>query len=315
MRTTETGGDEPLGAVAREVCAACAELRRILPVLALSAPYADEVHRLAYTAAAIETAVHQFVATELLPVSGAHGRRLDIAVIGAHGACKPSVKASLLAGGIASLLHLFAHLLHSANRELETLPRPAASPYTSTGCACAVASTLIWSHRSGRRRAFAQLLAVAAAFSAATAAARALAVRRLASRLRALHARLQLSVQLWYVATSVLDRAQRSRKYSYLALDRLDDGAPSSLASALGGSSTGSDLSGGMMGAKRNSRDWSRLPATASFPQLIVEPDQAHFVDPEHMSAFGKLFDSCVPYSGCEFWWDLHPLIGARRRD
>ena len=38
-----------------------------------------------------------------------------------HGSVKPSYKAALLAGGIASLLHLFASLLRTLNNQLASL--------------------------------------------------------------------------------------------------------------------------------------------------------------------------------------------------
>jgi len=81
---------------------------------------AKHLHELVYTVTTIETLVHQFIDRELLGDADNHqvfrrresGAKLqDTLDKMRDNPLKPAVKASLLSGGIASLLYLFAILV------------------------------------------------------------------------------------------------------------------------------------------------------------------------------------------------------------
>ena len=120
----ERTGQQPahistLEAACCECVSACESLQRLVPMLPLTSPFAKNVHDLIMTVGTIETALHQFVDRELLEEMPGKkreaGGRLQDAVERAHGSLKPTVKASLLAGGIASVLHLFSLTLAQLN--------------------------------------------------------------------------------------------------------------------------------------------------------------------------------------------------------
>ena len=114
-----------LEAACCECVSACESLQRLVPLLPLTSPFAKNVHDLIVTVGTIETALHQFVDRELLEEMPGKkreaGGRLQDAVERAHGSLKPTVKASLLAGGIASVLHLFALTLAQLNVQLRAM--------------------------------------------------------------------------------------------------------------------------------------------------------------------------------------------------
>ena len=114
-----------LEAACCECVSACENLQRLVPLLPLTSPFAKNVHDLIVTVGTIETALHQFVDRELLEEMPGKkreaGGRLQDAVERAHGSLKPTVKASLLAGGIASVLHLFALTLAQLNVQLRAM--------------------------------------------------------------------------------------------------------------------------------------------------------------------------------------------------
>jgi hypothetical protein len=103
----------------------CAILQRVAPELSLKSPFARDVHTLLYLVGNVEVALHQFVDRELLDREPwvrrrEQGARLQDALERSR-TTKATVKASLLAGGIASLLHLFALTLRRLNEQLERL--------------------------------------------------------------------------------------------------------------------------------------------------------------------------------------------------
>ena len=177
-------------------------LGRIAPSLSLSSVFASDVHTLLYLVGNVETALHQFVDRELLGPEFSIRRReqgarlqdaLDRAV-----SLKATVKASLLAGGIASLLHLFALTLRRLNEQLEQLPtvERAGDAYAEMVIAMGCAALLRRANplRYARVRAFATALGVGCA-------ARALALRlhrrHQLHRLGATQQKLSLILQLW----------------------------------------------------------------------------------------------------------------------
>ena len=102
-----------------------------------------------------------------------------------------SVRASLLKGGIASLLHLFACLLRAINDQLDALPLPHGPPGAWPSVVLAVGCSVGARYMPARRR----LLLAVGVVAAARAVALELLQRRTMRRLSELHARLKLSVQ------------------------------------------------------------------------------------------------------------------------
>ena len=107
---------------------AIASLQRIAPQLQLTSGFAADVHTLFYVLGNLETALHHFVDRELLQDQTLmrrreQGAKLEDALARAadRGVLKSSVRASLLAGGIASILHLFALTLQKLNQQFSEL--------------------------------------------------------------------------------------------------------------------------------------------------------------------------------------------------
>ena len=106
---------DTLVAACKECMSACSLLQRVLPELPLTSAAAPDVHGMVYTLTSLEVALHQFIERELLHEAPGtrrrsdSGQRLQDALERTSRALKPAAKASLLAGGIASLLHLFQH--------------------------------------------------------------------------------------------------------------------------------------------------------------------------------------------------------------
>ena len=212
---------------ASEECVATIEaLSRIAPQLSLSSVFARDVHTVLYLVGNVETALHQFVDRELLGTEPwvrrrEQGARLQDA-LGRAGSLKSTVKASLLAGGIASLLHLFALTLRRLHAQLEALLPIEQSGDAYAEIATAAACGLALRKLSPR---YGKLRAIAAALGAGC-AARALLLRAKRryhlQRLNATQERLSLVLQLWWLATSVLQRANKHKSASYIELDKLE---------------------------------------------------------------------------------------------
>jgi hypothetical protein len=133
VKPSETGSDhtyiQPLIAASTECVEACGTLQRVAPVLPLSSPFARDLHTLFYVVSNVETQLHHFIERELLqvragdPRSREHGARLQDALerAASSSTVKSTVKASLLAGGIASLLHLLTVALRRLNKQLNNV--------------------------------------------------------------------------------------------------------------------------------------------------------------------------------------------------
>jgi hypothetical protein len=204
---------------------------------------AKHLHELVYTVSTIETLVHQFIDRELLDDAASHpafrrresGAKLQDTLERMRDAPpKPAVKASLLSGGIASLLYLFAILLRDLNVALSTVPRvelATASHLSSAlsalgtaaaGCALQLSAAprrLLTSPR--HRRLLGRGLVGAAAAVGVRAVVAELARHRTAKRLGLSAERLSLTLRLWCLATSVLQRAHR-QGVSYIQLQGLE---------------------------------------------------------------------------------------------
>ena len=212
---------QTLIAAATECVDACATLQRVTPVLPLSSGFARDVHTLFYVVSNVETALHHFIERELLqvrtgdPRSREHGGRLQDALERAtlSTTVKPTVKASLLAGGIASLLHLITVTLRRLNSQLEGVLEAERRGGAYVEMVAAIVSACIWA-RSIRSR----WKAVGSTMSAICIACSVRVVQLRAQRKRAIlelnssQERLSLLLQLWVLSTSVL---QRAHKVSY----------------------------------------------------------------------------------------------------
>ena len=115
-----------LFAASEECVASLSLLSRVAPSLSLASGFSRDVHTLLYLVGNVETALHLFVDRELLGEREGFGRRREQGgklqdALGRATRLKSTVKASLLAGGIASLLHLFALTLRRLNGQLEHL--------------------------------------------------------------------------------------------------------------------------------------------------------------------------------------------------
>lgn len=243
---------ETLVTAAHKCVSTCSRLQQVVLALPLTSSYAQSVHSLMWIVGNAETALHQFIDRELLHEPYARrresGARLQDAIEAARGSLKPTVKASLLAGGIASLLHLFAHLLVKLHRQLDavlaeaTSTRPWWPQLSSLALACITFNALPPQRTHLRRGAKACGMGLVVALLAQ----RAMQLR-LARALRTSCERLSLTLQLWHLATSVLQRAHRAVATSYIELDRLDrrdsnGGKGGGLAGSLGGIGNASGL-------------------------------------------------------------------------
>ena len=95
---------ETLVTASHECVRCCELLQQVVLQLPLTSPIAPEAHRMMWTIGNVETALHQFIDRELLHEPYARrrengGARLQDAIESARGSLKPTVKASLLAGG------------------------------------------------------------------------------------------------------------------------------------------------------------------------------------------------------------------------
>ena len=209
-------------AAAEECVEACGGLMRISPQLSLSSVFSQDVHALLYLVSNVETTLHQFVDRELLQEPWVRrreqGGRLQDALSRATVGLKSTVQQSLLAGGIASLLHLFALTLRRINAQLEALLEHERRGDAHLEIACAAVSAAL-RHRCAARRP--RLRALLGALGAGC-AARVLALRwrrrRAADALHASQERLGVLLQMWWLATSVLQRAHRANSASYIEL-------------------------------------------------------------------------------------------------
>jgi hypothetical protein len=188
-------------------------LSRVAPVLRLTSIFAQDVHTLLYLIGNVETALHQFVDRELLGTEPwqkrrEHGARLQDALTKAV-SLKSTVKASLLAGGIASLLHLFALTMRRLNGQLEQLISIERSGDAYAELAGVAVSAAVLRRTHATRHKHVRALATAAgAACAARAALLRLRRRRHLQLLNRSQERLNLLLQLWWLATSVLQRAK-----------------------------------------------------------------------------------------------------------
>ena len=178
--------------------------------------FAEDVHTLLFLVGNVEVALHQFVDRELVGAESLHRRREQgathqdaIGNVGSH--LKSAVQGSLLAGGIASLLHLFALCLRRINEQLETLlaleEQGEAYAEIAATAACSAFPVL-------KRRGHVISLRAAASVVGTGCAARALLLRLRRRRAAAtLHKSSvpALILQLWWLATSVLQRAHKHR--------------------------------------------------------------------------------------------------------
>ena len=209
-------------------------LQKVAPTIALTSVFAEDVHTLLYTVGNVEVALHQFVDRELVGAESLHRRREQgatlqdaIGNVGSH--LKSAVQGSLLAGGIASLLHLFALCLRRINEQLETLLalEEQGEAYAEIAATAACSAFLVRS--SARRGHVIKALRAAASVVGTGCAARALLLRlrrrRAAATLHKSSVRLALILQLWWLATSVPQRAHKHRSSSYIELDRLAYGS------------------------------------------------------------------------------------------
>lgn len=285
---------ELLVQVAHETVAASDAMQHIFPLIPMTSPAARHLHELVYTICTIETLVHQFIDQQLLSAEASppnfrrreSGAKLQDTLEHMRDATilKPAVKASLLSGGIASLLYLFSILLRDLNIQLQALPdiEAAATPNVAEA-ACAVGAAALGSllqlstassltrrfftgaaavgglvQRERRRLPISarggemlgrSLLAGAAAYGARALYLEA-ARRRAAKRLAQSESRLSLTLRLWCLATSVLQRAHR-QGVSYTQLGHLHESSNvqrvasfSSLAVMSGVDSGGGSLAG-----------------------------------------------------------------------
>lgn len=321
----ERTGQQPahistLEAACCECVSACESLQRLVPMLPLTSPFAKNVHDLIMTVGTIETALHQFVDRELLEEMPGKkreaGGRLQDAVERAHGSLKPTVKASLLAGGIASVLHLFSLTLAQLNvqlramgQQLEAEPRHGqysrALACGSLGLAllarAAPPSSRFAASPASRRR----LALVGAAACARLLLLKGLEVRRAAALHTSLE-RLLSTLRLWIMSTSVLQRAHKYVAQSYVELEQLDASSLSSLPASGSGHSLVQNLGSSVGGA-------SRLPFSRSYPQLIAMPG-LHDVEEERMQPIRILYEHCVPCASTAWWWHLDPVLAATAR-
>ena len=247
-------------------------LQKVAPALSLSSVFAQDVHTLLYTVGNVEVALHQFVDRELLPQGGLgvrrreQGARLQDA-LGRANNLKSTVQGSLLAGGIASLLHLFSQTLRRMNEQLEELMEieEAGDAYgeLATSVVCGLLLRRASARRSSRARGVATVLGAGAAVRFLLLR---LQRRRAAAALGRSQARLSLVLQLWWLATSVLQRATKhnsqQRNLSYIELDRLARQHTSG--SGGGGPSYGGGEGGGLSAGLRRNSSGNEAPGGSS---------------------------------------------------
>ena len=377
---------------ASQECVRCCELlQEVVLGLPLTSPIATCAHRMMWTVGNVETALHQFIDRELLHEPYARrrengGARLQDAIESARGSLKPTVKASLLAGGecnpstpcttihtrqrahqprwleertrvnhdglrcarpslpsiapqaaypalvtapapllagIASLLHLFAHTLVQLNSQLERVLAGEAHgaswlDVTAVAGGYLLAASVPQRHRRLRRASMAAVVLLSARL-----VRNRLLQRQLEVALKRSSERLTLTLQLWHLATSVLQRAHRAVATSYIELDRLDrverrdsNASPSLLpVGGLGGIGSASGLglnlligSGSGIGGGGGGMTSSR-----SYPQLIARPGLQD-VDDERKTAIRLMWETCVPWSDAAFWWQQNSVLALSKR-
>ena len=271
VKPSETGSDhtyiQPLIAASTECVEACGTLQRVAPVLPLSSPFARDLHTLFYVVSNVETQLHHFIERELLqvragdPRSREHGARLQDALerAASSSTVKSTVKASLLAGGIASLLHLLTVALRRLNKQLNNVLEADKRGDAYAELATAAAAALVL-RRTARDRSRWPRMRLIAGGVCALCTARVLQLRlerrRATQLLTSLQERLSLLLHLWGLSTSVLQRAQKANSSSYIDLHSMDrrgaSSRPSSPGNAPGNSPTDRDRrnSGELRGAR-----------------------------------------------------------------
>ena len=237
VKPSETGSDhtyiQPLIAASTECVEACGTLQRVAPVLPLSSPFARDLHTLFYVVSNVETQLHHFIERELLqvragdPRSREHGARLQDALerAASSSTVKSTVKASLLAGGIASLLHLLTVALRRLNTQLNNVLEADKRGDAYAELATAAAAALVL-RRTARDRSRWPRMRLIAGGVCALCTARVLQLRlerrRATQLLTSLQERLSLLLHLWGLSTSVLQRAQKANSSSYIDLHSMD---------------------------------------------------------------------------------------------
>jgi hypothetical protein len=249
VKPSETGSDhtyiQPLIAASTECVEACGTLQRVAPVLPLSSPFARDLHTLFYVVSNVETQLHHFIERELLqvragdPRSREHGARLQDALerAASSSTVKSTVKASLLAGGIASLLHLLTVALRRLNKQLNNVLEADKRGDAYAELATAAAAALVL-QRTARDRSRWPRMRLIAGGVCALCTARVLQLRlerrRATQLLTSLQERLSLLLHLWGLSTSVLQRAQKANSSSYIDLHSMDRRGASSRPSSPG---------------------------------------------------------------------------------
>ena len=249
VKPSETGSDhtyiQPLIAASTECVEACGTLQRVAPVLPLSSPFARDLHTLFYVVSNVETQLHHFIERELLqvragdPRSREHGARLQDALerAASSSTVKSTVKASLLAGGIASLLHLLTVALRRLNKQLNNVLEADKRGDAYAELATAAAAALVL-RRTARDRSRWPRMRLIAGGVCALCTARVLQLRlerrRATQLLTSLQERLSLLLHLWGLSTSVLQRAQKANSSSYIDLHSMDRRGASSRPSSPG---------------------------------------------------------------------------------
>lgn len=336
----------------RECVTACESLQRLVPELRLTSPFAKTVHELIYTVGGVEAVLHQFIDRELLQEAPGRGKtretgaRLQDALERANGSIKPTIKASLLAGGIASLLHLFSLTLRELSAQLDAIfdGRKARTRLTSTVAVASGAIALL-SRLSRRPPATLATLRRQLTLVCAAACGRLVLMkareRRRAQALQMSLERLMSTLRLWIMSTSVLQRAQKFVAHSYVELDRvgssgskMDNGIAlaesrsmlelagllESRAASVDGGVTGGDSLTSSPKLLHDSRPRTQSPPGAgtrmtlsrSYPQLIAVPG-LHDVDESRMQPIRLLFERCVPCAASAWWWQLDPVLAVTK--
>jgi acetyl esterase/lipase/uncharacterized membrane protein YgcG len=227
-------------------------LQKVAPKLPTTSVFAEDVHTLLYTVGNVEVALHQFVDRELVGAESLHRRREQGATLqdalGKATNLRSTLQGSLLAGGIASLLHLFALCLRRINEQLEAILE-LEELGEAYGELVATAACVAFVRRVSSRRGPYQTARAIATVVGTGCAARALLLRlrrrRAAAALHRSQQRLTLILQLWWLATSVLQRAHKHKSSSYIELDRLSRQQSAGDGGGGGGLANGGPANGG----------------------------------------------------------------------
>ena len=337
----------------RECVNACESLQRLVPELQLTSPFAKTVHELIYTFGGVEAVLHQFIDRELLQEAPGRGKtretgaRLQDALERANGSIKPTIKASLLAGGIASLLHLFSLTLRQLSAQLDAIfdDRKTRSRLTSTVALVSGGLALLsrFSRRSPATLAtLRRQLAIVCAAACTRLAFMKAHERRRANALQTSLERLLSTLRLWIMSTSVLQRAQKLVAHSYVELDHLGSsgskmdsgivlaesrsmlelaGLLESRANSIDGGAAGGETLASSPKATHEARPRTHSPPSSagtrmtlsrSYPQLIAVPG-LHDVDESRMQPIRLLFERCVPCAATAWWWQIDPVLAVTK--